>query len=141
MFEEPIENTHFFLVMSDKNVLLRTLFSRFYFLSFKNISEEEIKKVENFIKMNISARVDFIKDMLKETDEGENEEIITQNSARARALNFLNTLEYVLHKKLQIQNSFVDVLEHLLKVRKFLRMPGSSAKNLMESVALTMPKI
>src|SRR3989344_2218828 len=31
MFEEPIENTHFFLVTPDANALLKTFASRFYF--------------------------------------------------------------------------------------------------------------
>jgi len=31
------------------------------------------------------------------------------------------------------------MFQHFLKVREFLRMPGSSAKNLMESVALIIP--
>lgn len=142
MFEEPIENTHFFLVLPDKNVLLRTLFSRFYFLSSKNISDEEIKKVDNFLKLNISLRIDSLKEMLKETEVEADEDMITQDSARARALNFLNALEYVLHKTLVSRGVLdTDIFEHLFKVRKFLRMPGSSAKNLMESIALTLPKI
>ena len=32
IFEEPKKNTHFFLIVPDKNALLPTLVSRFYFI-------------------------------------------------------------------------------------------------------------
>ena len=35
MFEEPIENTHFFLIVPDTNALLKTFVSRFYLISEK----------------------------------------------------------------------------------------------------------
>ncbi len=43
MFEEPIENTHFFLIVPDANTLLKTLVSRFYFISIKSELGEESK--------------------------------------------------------------------------------------------------
>ncbi len=155
MFEEPIENTHFFLVVPDRNILLKTFMSRFYVISTRQDIIEKGDEVEKFIKMPLSSRIEFIKDLLKETDEEGDEDIITQNSARARALNFLNNLEYVLHQKTFVknsssllhplggtfsdQNSLQKFFEHIFNVRKYLRMPGSSAKNLLESVALIAP--
>lgn len=156
IFEEPIEDTHFFLIVPDKNILLKTLISRFYVLSSKMAGSGEITQAEKFIKMPLITRIEFIKELLKETDEEADEEIITQNSIRARALKFLNAFEVTLHSK-TLGNSSVFTLpgvpggtyadknflmscfSHIFKVRKFLRMPGSSTKNLMESVALIVP--
>jgi hypothetical protein len=64
MFEEPIENTHFFLIVPDVNALLKTLVSRFYFISARSDLATEIEVGEKFIKMPLQKRIDFIKDLL-----------------------------------------------------------------------------
>ncbi|MEK7190579.1 MAG: hypothetical protein AAB661_02340 [Patescibacteria group bacterium] len=165
MFEEPIENTHFFLVVPDANALLKTLVSRFYLIPRKTVFGEEIKDAEKFIAMSLRNRIDFMKELLLESEEEDEEgnEIITLDSTRSKALKFLNALETVLHQKIfnsnkMLKNSAVFTLpgvpggfyadqnflascfEQILKVREFLRMPGSSTKNLMESVALVIPE-
>jgi hypothetical protein len=156
IFEEPIENTHFFVLVPDKNTLIKTLFSRLYFLSGKSKDNEDIKQIDKFIKMSLPARIEFIKGLLAETEEEADEEIITQNSARARANSFLNSLEYLIHKNYFLNYEHgrftpeeggranklqSNLLEHIMKVRGFLRMPGASAKNLMESVAILIPNL
>jgi hypothetical protein len=165
MFEEPIENTHFFLVVPDINSLLKTLVSRFYVISTKQDLTEEIKNAEIFIDMSLQKRIDFLKDLLIEpapAPEGvgvptsDESQSVGKDSARSKALKFLNALEVVLQSKflknyercgsqpvlregLSRNNSLETCLNHFLKVREFLRMPGSSAKTLMESVALIIP--
>jgi DNA polymerase III delta prime subunit len=136
-FEEPIENTHFFLTVPDTSALLGTFLSRFYLIKTKE--EVGFAKAEEFIKMPLARRIDFIKELLQESEDEDEEgnEIIVLNSARAKALKFLNAVESVMHPKV-IEHP--EVLQHIFKVRKFLRMPGSSAKSLMESVALVVPK-
>ncbi len=141
MFEEPIENTHFFVSVPDKNIILPTLFSRSYFLSSKIAGEEDIKTAEKFLKMNLPTRIEFIKEMLAETDEEADDDIITQNSARARALSFLNALENNLEKRVSSGIFNTQIFEHIFKVRGFLRVPGASAKSLMESVAILVPNL
>lgn len=141
MFEEPIANTHFFLVIPDTGVLLKTLISRFYFISPKpDLVGENVKEVEKFISMPLRDRLDFIKELLGDPEEKDEEgnKIVILDSARAKSLKFLNTLEAVIHKKL-LKNSEIACIEHFFKVREFLRMPGSSTKGLMESVALITP--
>lgn len=157
MFEEPKENTHFLLVVPDINTLLKTLVSRFYVIVTKSDLKEEIKKAEKFTAMSLKDRIDFVKELLAEIEEEDEEgnEIITLDSNRSKALKFLNALEVVLNGRLAknfsgllhpadetfpIQNSLPTCLEHLFKVRESLRMPGSSAKNLMESIALIIPE-
>ncbi len=157
-FEEPIENTHFFLIVPDINILLKTLVSRFYLISARQDLTEETKKAEKFINMPLKDRIDFIKELLVEPEEEDEEgnEIIVLNSTRAQALKFLNALELTLHNKFvnnfsgllqpsagtfPVQNSLQICLQHFFRVREFLRMPGSSVKSLMESVALVTPNL
>lgn len=141
MFEEPIENTHFFLIMPDTHVLIKTLISRFYFISAGPDQIKEKKIAEKFIAMTLSNRVDFIKELLAEPDEEDEEgnEIVAIDSARSKALKFMNALEFILHKKFEKDFSDSSLFNHFFKVREFLRMPGSSAKTLMESIALIIP--
>ncbi|MFA6353548.1 MAG: hypothetical protein WCW93_01295 [Candidatus Paceibacterota bacterium] len=157
IFEEPIENTHFFLIVPDVNSLLKTLVSRFYLISTKQ-DIGEVKEVEKFITMPLKNRIDFIKELLTTEDEEDEEgnEIIVLNSTRSKALRFLNALESVLYSKFiknfsgftlpgvpggtyAIQNSLQICFPHFFKVREFLRMPGSSVKSLMKSVAIVTP--
>ena len=142
MFEEPIENTHFFLIVPDVNVLLKTFVSRFYVISSKSDLGEEVKEAEKFIAMSLRNRIDFVKELLAESENEDEErnEIVALNSTRSKALKFLNALEFTLHNKLVSKMPFdTRLFEHFFKVREFLRMPGSSTKSLMESVALIIP--
>jgi len=70
-FEEPINNTHFFLIVPDINVLLKTLVSRFYLISTRSDLAEETKKAEEFIALPLKDRIDFIKELLIEPEEDE----------------------------------------------------------------------
>ncbi|KKQ29997.1 MAG: hypothetical protein US45_C0052G0001, partial [Candidatus Nomurabacteria bacterium GW2011_GWA1_37_20] len=105
---------------------------------------EETKDAEKFISMPLKSRIDFIKNLLIEPEE-ENEEgneIVVLDSTRSKALKFLNALELVLHQKQLMSKMPFDIscFKHFFKVREFLRMPGSSVKTLMESVALVIPE-
>src|SRR3990167_7438062 len=101
MSEEPIENTHFFLVVPDVNSLLKTLVSRFYLIKNEIKSGENFKVAEKFIAMPLRNRIDFIKELLVESEEEDEEgnEVVVLDSARSKALVFINSLESVLHKK------------------------------------------
>jgi DNA polymerase III delta prime subunit len=150
LFEEPIENTHFFLIVPDINILLKTLISRFYLIRSNERNDTDLRSAEKFIRMATKDRLEYIKELLAEVEEedGEGNEIVVLNSTRSKALKFLNYLEASLHNELlkvataekssALQN-FLGFFPHLFKVREFLRMPGSSAKSLMESVALMVP--
>ena len=139
MFEEPIEHTHFFVVVPDVNSLLKTLVSRFYFISTGLNLEKETEEAEKFIKMLPQRRIDFIKELLAEAEDEDGDEIIILEGTRSKALKFLNALESVLHCNMSRTPLDTRCFEHLFKVREFLRMPGSSTKTLMESVALVIP--
>ena len=136
VFEEPIENTHFFLIVPDTNSLLKTLVSRFYVISHMSDMWVETQDAEKFISMPLQKRIDFIKELLIEPEE--DEELVVLDSTRSKALKFLNALESVLHGK-NMSRTGLDTFKQIFKVREFLRMPGSSTKSLMESVALIIP--
>jgi DNA polymerase-3 subunit delta' len=147
MFEEPIRDTHFFLIVPDTNALLRTLVSRFYLISSQSMLEEKEnrKEAEKFISMPFLDRIGFIKELIAAPDEEDEEgnEIVVLNSSRAKALKFLNELESILHSKILSRGTLdkieIDFFDHIFKVRELLRIPGSSTKSLMESVALIIP--
>jgi DNA polymerase III delta prime subunit len=138
MFEEPMPNTHFFVVVPDTNVLLKTLLSRFYLIRPETGSNDATREVEKFLALSLQNRINFIKELLIEPEEKDEEgnEIAVLDSTRSKALKFLNALESILSKTVFDPRIF----EHFFKVRQFLRMPGSSVKNLMESVALIIPE-
>lgn len=140
MFEEPVPHTHIFLIVPDASSLLKTFFSRFYFISALEEAGEELE-TKKFLNMPKTERLEFIKEFLVEEDwEDENgEEITPTDSVRAKASRFLNSLESRLYDSLVKDKNMVDIFEHFFKVRQFLRQPGSSVKNLMESVAFILP--
>ena len=142
LFEEPISDTHFFLIVPDINSLLKTLVSRFYLISARQDLAEDLAaetEIQNFLVLPLARRLDFIREKLARFEE-KNEGAIT-DSARADALRFINSLEFALHTSMSRLNLDMEMFEHIFQVRKFLRMPGSSVKNLMESVALIAPVI
>lgn len=136
LFEEPIPDTHFFVIVPDINSLLKTLVSRFYVITPRQGLGVE-QEVLEFLKMPVARRLDYIKNKLAKF---EDEETIT-DSARADALRFLNSLESTLHQKMPRGTLDIECFEQIFKVREMLRMPGSSIKNLLESVALIVPVI
>lgn len=139
LFEEPIADTHFFIITPDTDALIRTFVSRFFLIKTGDGAEDFTKDVENFINMPARARIDFLKEFMADVDDESAEE-----SIRSKSLKFLNTLEKELHdrvfnkSKILISNS--DFFYQILKAREFLRQPGSSTKSLMESVALSIPQ-
>ena len=155
MFEEPIENTIFFLIVPDVSILLPTVLSRFYLIKTEKFSAEggsasgrknELKEAEEFLKMSLNSRINFIKDLVKKPDEEDESDLsdVVIDSTRSKTIKFLNALEKILHQRLLSKNNLdheVDYFYQILKVREYLSQPGSSAKSLMESVALVIPKL
>jgi hypothetical protein len=154
MFEEPIENTHFFMITPDVNVLTKTLISRFYLIKTQNNFENELKEVKKFISLDLKERIDFIKEFIasSEAESKEDEEETAEqpaspsqggNSVKSRAIKFLNGVEYMLHQKFiasKFPENNVDFFNQIFKVREYIRQQGTPTKTLLESVALVVPK-
>jgi DNA polymerase III delta prime subunit len=150
VFEEPIENTHFFILTPSVSIFIPTLLSRFYVIR-EDIDEQSInKEVDTFLKSSKFQRIEFLKVLLKgptkddeEEDEEESLDIENTDSPKAKALKFLDSIELTLHKKFNAKSdtkSMKSIFDQIFKVRKYLRQPGSSVKSLMESVALSIPE-
>ena len=138
VFEEPIKDTHFFIIVPNTDSLIKTFVSRFYLIKSEGENKDSMLVAEKFLKMNIRQKLDFIKELLVKTEDTDEES--NKNSARSKGLRFLDALELVIHKKIMSKDlKSVDFFDHILKVREFLRMPGSSVKTLLESVALVIP--
>lgn len=137
IFEEPANDVHFFIIVPNANIFLKTLFSRFYFIKTKNEQNDDTE-IENFLSMSLSDRINFCKEFLKENKE-ENEDNIFQESVKSRSLKFLNSLEAVLHQKYKLDSSSEYIFNHFMKVREFLKQPGSASKTLLESISLIVP--
>ena len=99
--------------------------------------------------MSLNSRISYVKELVAKTNEEDGEiEITSVDSNRSKAIKFLNALETVLHQKffqrepkaLTGKNNF-DFFYQIMKAREYLSQPGSSAKSLMESVALVVPKL
>jgi hypothetical protein len=134
MYEEPIFNTFFFIVVKDKNTLIPTFISRFYFIESSDKVLDFNKEVNTFLKMNLKERIDFIKDFTAKDDEDEEGYI----APRHKALSFLNTLEYIINNKSKKTNADFENLAKIFKIRSALRDPSSPAKTLLEALALNI---
>ncbi len=136
IFEEPIEDTHFFIIVPSVDGLLPTFVSRFYVI--KDSARQDLAvEAEEFIKMPLPKRLDFIKELVKGDEEEENR----GDSPRTKAIQFLNSLESVLHKTYpKVSSVTLNTFEQIFKVRKYLRQPGSAPKMLLESVAMLLPE-
>jgi len=128
VFEEPADDVLFFIITPDIAALLKTLVSRFYLI--KTNKEDMGNEAEKFIALPVNKRIDFIKKLINETEDN-------LNSTRSKSLKFLNALETTLHQK-KVSRVTLDTFEQIFKAREYLRQPGSSAKNLLESVALML---
>lgn len=140
IFEEPKEDILFFLIVPDASALLGTLVSRFYLIKNKT-AQNETKETERFIAMSARDRIEYLKELLIMPED--EEDTVALDSARSKAIRFLNTLERSLHQRI-FENELdfqvkVNFFEQIFKTREFLRQPGSSTKSLLEAVALFVP--
>lgn len=152
VFEEPIDDTHFFVLTPSTSIFLPTLLSRFYVIREDINEQDSNKEINDFLKSSKFQRIEFLKILLKgknkdeeeENDEEDSEESLgIVDSPKAKALKFLDGLELTLHKKFNSKpdsQSMKSIFEQIFIARKYLRQPGSSAKSLMESVALSIPE-
>jgi len=143
IFEDPTYNTHFFVILPDADTLLPTLRSRFFIIKSGMNLEIEITQAEKFIYLSPVRRIDFLKDLMAVNDEDENNEAaLARDGIRSKLIKFLNALEVVLHNIYLSKSLFdTEAFEQIWKAREYLRQPGSSAKSLMESVALSIPNL
>jgi len=148
VFEEPTENTIFFIVAKDATQILPTLLSRMFLVKTSNILDKDVlKKAESFLISSPQKRIDFVADMMKSSpdpDKGASEANILEFKRSLTRL--LDGLEYQLHEKFkqdekQMGAEDVEVFTEILKCRRYLSMSSASVKMIFEHLALILPRV
>jgi hypothetical protein len=135
-FEEPPADTHFFLITPTPDFFRPTLLSRFYHLAENNSTTTLISPAdvlaEKFLSLDQSLRSDWLaKNLLTEEEVN-----------RAEILVFLNAVEKYIGTRVdfsRISANLNSVLSELLSVKKQLTDQRSSAKMLLDYLALILP--
>jgi len=108
VFEEPEPNNHFFIIIEKPN-LLSTLKSRIQIVHF----EKEDTNAKAFLKLNKKERLDYVKELSK--NEG-----------------------YSLADGIGKLQKDKKTLEAVVRVKKYINDRGSSTKQLLEYLAITV---
>lgn len=131
MFEEPNEDSHFFLIMPSQHTLLPTLSSRLLILDSKGeITQgvESIAKAEEFLSLPKKDKITFVDEMAKD--------ISDEKLNKSDAIEFLAALEIFIYKK--YGTSKPRAMKAILKARDYMNDRSASVKQLLEYVALNM---
>jgi len=126
LFEEPPSRTHFFICVPNVENMLPTLRSRMWMVSA--FATQRIDTAgKQFLKATPRDRIAFIEPIVKEKDV----------AAASALLKDIETQLYITKQHITHPNS----LQHIIDVRRVLHDKGASLKILLESVALTTPRI
>ncbi len=130
IFEEPHENTHFFLIMPSSEILLPTLKSRLSIPKSNNnlIDKNLVSEVEKFLNMSKKDMISFVDDIAKKISDDDLDKTYAQD--------FLSALEFVLHKKDLSKNR--RTLNAIVKAKDYLNDRSPSIKQLLEYIALSI---
>jgi DNA polymerase III subunit delta' len=124
MFEEPTENTYFFIISETAEIFLPTLLSRVQIEEIKSVNNLDTDRfVKKFLLSTKAKRIDMLKEIIEEKDKGE-------------ALRMLNALERELYSTRGAKES--DSYEVINLCRRYISGRGASVKILMEYLALNM---
>lgn len=132
VLEEPTKGTHFFFIINSTKRLLDTVLSRVVCITENKSEKSEIDNTqgEKFISLSYKDRMIFISKFV--------EDIKNEKKSRGDVMFFLQLLEEVFHKKLKekptAQNA--QILKEVSMAEKYIHDHGSSAKQLLEHVAL-----
>lgn len=137
IIEEPARDTHIFIIVPDVSLLLDTIISRAQVVKLgQNISKEKRELALKFIKSNSKGRLEIISQIIKENKDEDNSSVL-----RGYVVAFVNEIEKVLYeewKKNRGDKKLKLSLEEIEKNRDFLNIPGSSAKMILEHLALVI---
>lgn len=129
IFEEPGPETHFFLLVPSFEILLLTLRSRMHLIAADNSARTLTASpdAEKFLSSRAGARLEFVKGLLSESEEG----------ARSRGVAFLRALELKVARAGVREGT--PALSEILLCARYARDRSPSFKLLLEHLALTLP--
>jgi len=134
IFEEPTEETHFFIITTSSEIFLSTLKSRLTIVPRHvdiqySCTDEEKKMVLQFLSCESTKRIVLLKKIIEDKD-------------KARAISFLNNLESVLYEKTDFTKMDKNeplTFEEVKKCRSYLYDRSPSVKMILEHISLVVP--
>lgn len=144
ILEEPNEGVHFFIIASSAEVVMPTLRSRLTVIELGHRMSKsgldigcpsgDLELAEKFLKDSPNKRLEIAKKMADEKK--------ADKTDKAKIVEFLNGLEISLERKLRLaeRKKAISAMEELQKSREFIFDRGSSAKMILEHLALVLPK-
>lgn len=123
--EEPSENTYFFLVSPQDNVL-PTLKSRMQVVDCRNSDDATMS--ESIMNLSLTERLQRVKDLV--------EAISDEESTKQEAINFLNSIEAELHSGGVEKNR--DALVVCQNARVYILDRGAPIKMILENLVLNI---
>jgi DNA polymerase III delta prime subunit len=131
MFEEPAEDTHFFIVAPVSAALLPTLRSRLSILE-PEVSKDELTEARKFLSGNLNLRLKIA----EKFKDAENE------SKKSELLFLIDQLErFLSENNKSSEASQADALKEMLALKKYLFGRSPSVKMIAEYLLLRLPKI
>ncbi len=126
--EEPVPGTHLFFVLPNPDILMPTVLSRVRVVktSGAGANFDDIKK---FLSLSQVEKLAHIAKLVEKDDDDED----APARVREQALTFANNLEHYLSEDVPKNSA---KLEAILKLKKYLQIPGASAKMILETLAL-----
>lgn len=126
IFEEPHEDTHFFLLMPSAATLLPTLRSRLLVIESEREEHAGLTDAQKFIKLTTKDKITFVDDLAKQ--------ISDEDLPKSAAAEFLAALEIILAKDPEKNQKAIKAI---LKARDYMNDRAPSVKQLLEFVALS----
>jgi hypothetical protein len=135
--EEPTLNTHFFIIVPSTNFFRPTILSRVYLIDEPSLikTEKDDSDLEKFLGLDPAERGDYLLKVFL-TD--------GQLKDRTALLQWLDRLEIFIREKIDlklISENMTAVFKEIFLLRQFLNSPRSSAKMILEYLALITPTI
>lgn len=130
-FEEPSENTHFFLCVYDIENILPTLRSRMVIVNI-NKKQKLYKHADIFLKKTPGERIQYIEKIIKEKNR--KEELLLLNELET----YLN--DYLQQKKIKV-NELRDTLFAIYNARELIVKNIGNQKILLENISLICPTL
>ena len=132
-FEEPAENTHFFLIGNATKNLIPTLLSRVNKINFF-VDKTDNDNASAFLTASTAKRLDMIKKL--------SEEIKDEKKTKTDALSMIHGIEDKLVKMHRDnKNISPKILEDIETCREYMNDRSAGVKMLLEYISLVVPKI
>ncbi len=134
--EEPGEQTHFFIVVPNANILLDTILSRVHLIKTISNTKPAENISEDFISSSKNKRLEIIANLIEKHKDDEG-----SGGVRHSAIELLNNVEKIIYKNWKKDKNNKDLqfsLKEIGKSRQYLSLPGSSVKMVLEHIALVI---